>query len=259
MSKPPMSKLLVETHAVEDGQILEIVLNRPEVHNAIDGETARGLLAAWQRFRDDDGLSVAILRGAGDKAFSAGADLAALAELSDEGGLGPLGGSRLVQTKPVISVSQGHTYAGGLELFCLGHIRLCEPQAVFSVACRRWGVPLVDGGTVRLPRLLGLAQALPLIITGVRVDAARAREIGLVWEVTESGRGVERAFAMARQICRLPQEAMRNDLASAVLGWDATWKEALAREAAGLEPVINSPGTKRGVERFLAGERWWFE
>lgn len=252
-----MSKVLVESHAADGGRILEIVINRPEVHNAIDGETAHRLLAAWEQFHDDDGLSVAILRGAGERAFSAGADLSALAELG--GQRGPLGGTRLMIAKPVITVSQGHTYAGGLELFCLGHIRLCEPAAVFSVACRRWGVPLVDGGTVRLPRWIGLGNALPLILTGIRVDAARAREIGLVWEVTEAGRGPQRAFAMARQLCRLPQEAMRNDLRSALTTWDLAWDEALAHEAAGLESVIHSPGTRRGVERFLAGDRWWFE
>lgn len=261
MSAP---KVLVETHAAAEGQILEIVINRPEVHNAIDGETARALLAAWRRFRDDPQLFVAILRGAGTQAFSSGADLAALEELAavnaapEDPDLGPLGGTRIVPTKPVITVSQGHTYAGGLELYCLGHIRLAEPQAVFSVACRRWGVPLVDGGTVRLPRLLGLGNALPLIITGVRVDAPRARELGLVWEIVEPGRGVDRAFEMAQQICRLPQEAMRGDLKSAVEGWDQSWSDALTSEAANLAPVMQSSGTVRGIERFLSGERWWF-
>ncbi len=141
-------------HPGDEGHILEIMINRPEVHNCVNGEAARLLLAAWQRFKEDDQLLVALLHGAGDRAFCSGADLSALDELAQLAaptetsgtpthGLGPMGGSRIVQTKPVITVSQGYTYAGGLELFCHGHIRLAEPQATFSVACRRWGVPLV--------------------------------------------------------------------------------------------------------------------
>jgi enoyl-CoA hydratase/carnithine racemase len=153
-AEPPV---LVTTHAVEGGAILEIVINRPEVHNAVNGTAAKLLLAAWQKFRDDDSLTVAILRGAGETAFCSGADLSGLDALADLGasreeiarfvreGTGPMGGTRIVQSKPVITISQGYTYAGGLELFCHGHIRLAEPQATFSVACRRWGVPLVEG------------------------------------------------------------------------------------------------------------------
>ena len=152
------------------------------------------LLDAWQTFRDDDSLTVAVLHGAGDKAFCSGADLRrwspgqARRRAADAAGRaaaarGRWGASRIVQVKPVITMSQGYTYAGGLELFCHGHIRLAEPQATFSVACRRWGVPLVDGGTVYLPRLLGWGAALPLIITGERISAERAQQIGLVWEL----------------------------------------------------------------------------
>jgi len=181
--------VLVTSHAVDGGNIFEITINRPEVHNAVNGEAARLLLGAWRQFRDDDSLTVAVLHGAGEQAFCSGADLTGLEELAHVGALaadagslgsGPMGGSRLVQSKPVITVSQGYTYAGGLELFCHGHIRLAEPQATFSVACRRWGVPLVDGGTVYLPRLIGWGAALPLIITGQRISAERAFQIGLV-------------------------------------------------------------------------------
>lgn len=260
-----MSKVIVETHAGEEGDILEIVLNRPEAHNAVDGEMARALLEAWERFAGDPRLAVAVVRASGGKAFCSGADLAALDQLaargadSEQARRGPLGGTRIVPAKPVITVSEGHTYAGGLEIFCLGHIRLCEPQALFSVACRRWGVPLVDGGTVRLPRLLGLGNALPLIITGIRIDAARARELGLVWEVVPTGQGVERAFHMARQIARLPQEALRVDLKSALESWNLAWDQALANESSRMEAVLRSPSTRQGVERFLSGERWWFD
>ena len=187
---PPV---IVTPHAVEGGGILEIEINRPDVHNAVNGEAARLLWDAWLRFRDDDSLTVAILHGAGETAFCSGADLTGLEELArvaaEAEASGPMGGSRIVQAKPVITVSQGYTYAGGLELFCHGHIRLAEPQATFSVACRRWGVPLVDGGTVYLPRLLGWGAALPLIITGQRITAERGVQIGLIWELVPQPRG----------------------------------------------------------------------
>jgi enoyl-CoA hydratase len=261
----------VTTHNVEGGAILEIVINRPEVHNAVNGTTAKLLLAAWLRFRDDDSLTVAILRGAGDQAFCSGADLSGLDALADIGasreeiarfvreGTGPMGGTRIVQTKPVIAVSQGYAYAGGLELFCHGHIRLAEPQATFSVACRRWGVPLVDGGTVYLPRLIGWGAALPLIITGQKISAERAHQIGLVWELVPQGAGVERAFSIARQICQLPRDAMLADLNAALAGWNLPLEAALELEARNLHPVMNSESTRQGVMAFQQGKRFWFK
>lgn len=263
--------VLTRVHEYAGGGILEITLNRPEMHNAVDGESARLLLEAWTRFRDDDRLWVAILRGAGEKAFCAGADLRALGELAKlhasdaeidalaREGTGPMGGSRIVQKKPVITVTQGYTYAGGLELYCHGHIRIAEPEASFSVACRRWGVPLVDGGTVYLPRLLGWGSALPLIITGQRIDGRRAHEIGLVWELVPAGLGVNRAFEMARQICEQPQDALRADLESAICGMHLPIHEALALEARNLYPVMRSESTKAGVETFQSGKRFWFQ
>ncbi|MCA9061947.1 MAG: enoyl-CoA hydratase/isomerase family protein, partial [Planctomycetaceae bacterium] len=174
-------------------------------------------------------------------------------------GTGPMGGSRIVQLKPVITCSQGYTYAGGLELFCHGHIRIAERPATFSVACRRWGVPLVDGGTVYLPRLLGWGHALPLIITGQRVTAERAAEIGLVWEVVEAGEGFARAMDVARQICDQPRDAMLADLNSAIRGWHLGLEEALELEAESFEPVVSSDSMKQGVKRFLSGARNWFK
>ena len=265
------AKVLTHVHDVPGGRIFEIVINRPEVHNCIDGEAAAVLLEAWTRFRDDHTLTVAVLRGEGDEAFCSGADLSALeglASLSDAPaeiehrvyyGTGPMGGTRIVQMKPVITVSQGHTYAGGLELFCHGHIRLAEPTARFSVACRRWGVPLVDGGTVYLPRLLNWGAALPLIITGQRIDAQRAYEIGLVWELTEAGQGVERAMQYARQICQQPRDALLADLASTLHGTHLSLEEALRLEARNLDPVVRSQSMREGVARFLGGQRSWFE
>ncbi len=258
------------------GRILQITLARPEVHNAVDGATAALLLEAWTRFRDDDNLVVAVLHGAGEKSFCSGADLAGLAGMAQlsaasqaeldrqiddlvRHGTGPMGGTRIVQRKPVITVSQGFTYAGGLELFCHGHIRLAEPAATFSVACRRWGVPLVDGGTVYLPRLLGWGAALPLIITGQRISAERAYQLGLVWELVDQGRGLERALDMARQICALPRDAMLADLASAIEGSHLPLDEAMQREAQNLYPVMTSQSMQEGVARFLQGERFWFQ
>lgn len=260
MSPPP---IVTARHDVAGGSILQITLNRPEAHNAVNAEAAGLLLAAWRQFRDDDSLSVAILHGAGEKAFCSGADLKGLAGLAGinvaDPESGPMGGTRIVQTKPVITVSHGYTYAGGLELFCHGHIRLAEPTASFSVACRRWGVPLVDGGTVYLPRLLAWGAALPLIITGQRIDARRAYEIGLVWELVEPGQGLDRALDYARQICAQPRDAMFADLRSALLGAHLPVADALRLEAENLVPVMQSESTAAGLQNFIAGKRFWFE
>ncbi len=262
--------VLLTRHDADGGAILQITINRPAVHNAVDGAAARLLLEAWRAFRDDETLTVAVLHGAGERAFCSGADLSALESLAHIGatrdevaayvqhGTGPMGGTRIVQAKPVIAVAQGYAYAGGLELFCHGHIRLAEPQATFSVACRRWGVPLVDGGTVYLPRLLGWGAALPLIITGQRITAERAYQIGLVWEVVPEGGGLARALDMARQICQQPRDAMLADLSSALHSWHLPLESALTLEAQNLHPVMQSESTQRGVEAFQQGKRFWF-
>lgn len=268
--------ILTQMHDVPGGRILQITMNRPDVHNACNGEMAKYFLEAWQTFQRDNSLVVAVLHGAGDKSFCAGADLTALNELAAgifpggsavptagelenyaQNNPGPMGGSRIVQHKPVITVSHGYTYAGGLELFCHGHIRIAEPQALFSVACRRWGVPLVDGGTVYLPRLLNWGAALPLIITGQRIRAKRAYEIGLVWELVKKGQGLTRALKLAQQICASPRDALMADLASAINGSHLSLKEALTVEARNLYPVATSESMKEGVARFNSGERFW--
>ncbi len=261
--------LLTREFAVPGGKIFQITMNRPELHNCVNGAMARLFLDAWRRFRDDPELVVCVLHGAGEKSFCSGADLAALGELAElytdperirdrvKNGTGPLGGSRLLQKKPVITVSQGYTYAGGLELYCHGHIRIAEKQALFSVACRRWGVPLVDGGTVYLPRLLGLGGALPLIITGQRIRAQRAYELGLAWEVVARGRGLERALYIARDICAQPRDALLADLKSALDGFHLDWAGALELEAENLDTVVASESMRAGVARFNAGTRFW--
>lgn len=249
-------------------------MNRPEVHNAVNGEMAKYFLEAWLNFRSDNSLTVAVLHGAGDKSFCAGADLTALETLGAgligdakpdatalenyaQNDSGCMGGTRIIQQKPVITVSHGYTYAGGLELFCHGHIRIAEPQALFSVACRRWGVPLVDGGTVYLPRLLNWGAALPLIITGQRIRAKRAYEIGLVWELAKKGEGLTRALKMAKQICASPRDAMMADVASVLNGTHLPLREAMTLEARNLHPVATSESMRAGVERFNKGERFW--
>lgn len=261
--------LLTNIYSQKKGKVFEIVMNRPDVHNAVNGEMAKLFLEAWQEFKDNDDLTVAVLRGAGDKSFCSGADLHALEGLVNlnaspgeeadyiKNGKGPMGGTRIIQTKPVITVSQGYTYAGGLELFCHGHIRIAERQALFSVACRRWGVPLVDGGTVYLPRLLGFANALPLIITGQRIRADRAHQIGLVWELTEKGKGLSRAMKIAEQVCEQPRDALMADLSSAVNGYHLPLEEALELEAKNIFPVCRSQSFKEGVESFQEGKRFW--
>jgi len=267
--------ILTKVHETKGGKFFQITMNRPDVHNAVNGEMAKQFLDAWLRFRDDNDLVVAVLHGAGEKSFCAGADLTALETLGGnllqskiapdaaalenyaQNDTGPMGGTRLIQQKPVITVSHGYTYAGGLELFCHGHIRIAEPQALFSVACRRWGVPLVDGGTVYLPRLLNWGAALPLIITGQRIRAKRAYEIGLVWELTQKGKGLERAMKLATQICASPRDAMIADLASALNGTHLPLREAMTLEARNLYPVATSESMKKGVERFNSGERFW--
>ena len=264
-----MSPLITQTHSVPGGKIFQITMNRPDVHNCVNGQMAKLFLAAWTEFRDNPDLTVCVLHGAGDKSFCSGADLAALGELANikasadeiahtvQHGTGPLGGSRILQKKPVITVSQGYTYAGGLELYCHGHIRIAEKQALFSVACRRWGVPLVDGGTVYLPRLLGFAGALPLIITGQRIRADRAYQIGLAWEVVEKGKGLDRALTIARQVCAQPRDALFADMRSVLDGFHLPIEEALRMEAENLHPVMRSQSTQEGVDKFLKGERFW--
>jgi enoyl-CoA hydratase/carnithine racemase len=262
--------VVLTEHKFDAGIVLGIMINRPEVHNAVDGATARALLGAWRAFRDNEELTVAVLHGAGESAFCSGADLKGLGTLARleatneeiaafvEHGTGPMGGTRIVQHKPVITVSQGYTYAGGLELFCHGHIRIAEPQATFSVACRRWGVPLVDGGTVYLPRLLGWGAALPLVLTGERISAQRAHQIGLIWELAPKGEGLARAMSIAEQLCQQPRDAMLADLNSVLEGFHLPIEAALQLEARNLYPVMGSESTRRGVERFARGERFWF-
>jgi enoyl-CoA hydratase len=240
------------------GAVTTVVLSRPEVRNAVDGPTAQELSDAFRAFDADPDASVAVLWGAGGT-FCAGADLKALGtERSNqvtedvENTDGPMGPTRLRLGKPVIAAIAGHAVAGGLELALWCDLRVAEEDAVLSVFCRRWGVPLIDGGTVRLPRLIGTSRALDLVLTGRPVDAAEAHAIGLVNRVVAPGRAREAAEELAAEIAAFPQVCMRNDRLSLLESEGLTESAAMANELLhGKESVTAEALT--GAARFAAG------
>jgi enoyl-CoA hydratase len=234
-----------------------VTLLRPEVRNAVDGATARALAAAFRAFDADPESDVAVLYGA-NGTFCAGADLKAIAGASggntlSPDGDGPMGPSRMVLGKPVIAAIAGHAVAGGLELALWCDLRVVERSAVLGVYCRRWGVPLIDGGTIRLPRLIGHSRALDLILTGRPVDANEALQMGLANRVVEDGAALDAALELAAQLARFPQQCLRSDRRSAYEQWDLPLEAALHNEfSRGLE-VIASQETLAGATRFASG------
>lgn len=239
------------------GRVMRIAIDRPSRRNAVDGATAAALADAFRAFEISDTCDVAVLHGSGGH-FCAGADLKAVA--AGEGanrmsasGDGPMGPSRMHLSKPVIAAVDGHAVAGGLELALWCDLRVADPAAVFGVFCRRWGVPLVDGGSVRLPRIVGQSRALDMILTGRAVDAAEALQMGLVNRVSEPGRALEHALELAQQLCAFPQQCMRADRASALKQWSFSEDHALVQEFAGGEAVVASGETLRGASRFDEG------
>jgi enoyl-CoA hydratase len=208
-----------------------LTLDRPERHNAVDGATADALRDAFEAFVNDDDARVLVLTGAGEKAFCAGADLKAIASLDADRPGGPLGFTRLASPKPAIAAISGWCLAGGLELALWCDLRIATETAVLGCAERRWGVPLIDGGTQRLPRVIGAGRALDLVLTGRTVEAEEALRIGLVTEVVEPGRHVERALALAEQIAEFPQETMLSDRRALLDGAALGLEQGLAREA----------------------------
>ncbi len=237
------------------GPVTTVVLDRPEARNAVDGPTAQALADAFRAFDADDEAAVAVLHGAGGT-FCAGADLKAIGEgrgnRLDAEGDGPMGPSRLALGKPVIAAIAGHAVAGGLELALWCDLRVMEEDAVLGVFCRRWGVPLIDGGTVRLPRLIGLARALDLILTGRPVEAAEAERIGLATRVVPTGTAREAAEQLAAELARFPQRCLRADRRSALGGQGLDVDAALAAEFAGGVPVVAAEALD-GAARFAAG------
>lgn len=246
----------VMTHI--DGAIVTITLHRPECRNAVDGPTALALRRAFEAFERDDTLAVAVLTGGGGT-FCAGADLKALGDpvrripVEPTGTApGPMGPTRLVFSKPVIAAIEGHAVAGGLELALMCDLRVAARSAIFGVFCRRWGVPLIDGGTVRLPRIVGMGRALDLILTGRAVGADEALAMGLANRVVEDGDALTTAQLLARQIAAFPQACLRADRASAHAQWDLALAQALQLEGAGGYPVVAAEAIA-GAARFAAG------
>jgi enoyl-CoA hydratase/carnithine racemase len=240
----------------QDGPVTLITIERPERMNAIGARTHRELVDAWGRFRDDDDAHVAVLTGSGDRAFCAGGDLKSGVDgepLELAGGAdGVLGPSRWTDVyKPVIAAVNGAAYAGGLEWVCWCDLAIADEHATFGVTCRRWNIGLADGGTQRLPRIVGMRRAMELIITGRVIDAGEALRIGLVNEVVPSGTCVERALELAREIAALPQPAIRTDKEAAVRGFGRPLDEGLRIEAECFERSIFSEETIEGVRRFV--------
>jgi enoyl-CoA hydratase len=236
--------------------IVTIVMDRPEARNAVDGPAARALADAFREFEADESLRVAVLWGAGG-VFCAGADLKARGSarglrLAPDGD-GPMGPSRKPLTKPTIAAVEGYAVAGGLELALACDLRVASETAIFGVFCRRWGVPLIDGGTVRLPRLIGLSRALDLILTGRPVEAREALAFGLANRVVPAGQAREEAEALARQIAGFPPRCVRSDRRSAWEGLGLPLDAALANEFALGKATADSGESQEGAQRFAAG------
>lgn len=255
-----MAKVLYE----KQDHIVVITINRPEVMNAVDEETAELLMSCWLKFRDDDDAYVAILTGAGDKAFCAGADLKSLVpgartrRMSRHqlrrfvyNGPGYMGYTRGTDIfKPIIAAVNGYCFAGGLELACFCDFRIASENAEFGVLNRRWNVGLADGGTQRLPRIIGLGRALELIITGKRIDAWEAYRIGLVNEVVPQGRLMERVMEIARLICSYPQGSIRTDKQAVLMGLGRPLEDGLRIETALFQTLIGSHDFEEGPRAF---------
>ena len=239
-----------------DGRVRIISINRPQARNAVDRETANELADAFAHFDQDTDTDVAILTGV-DGAFCAGADLKRVAEgegnLMRREGNGPMGPSRMLLHKPVIAAVEGHAVAGGLELAVWCDLRVAANDATFGVYCRRWGVPLVDGGTIRLTRLIGQSHAMDLILTGRGIDGAEAYRMGLANRLCEPGQALATALELAHQRCELPQLCIRNDRLSAYQQWSMTLPEALLNETELGLSVIQSGETRTGATRFADG------
>ncbi len=241
------------------GRALVVTINRPDVRNCVDAETAQALFEAVTAFRDDNSLDVLILTGAGDLSFCSGADLKDIQGLGTRPGAresGPMGISRLTDVaKPTIAAVNGYCTAGGLELACWCDFRVAAVNAQFGVLNRRWGVPLLDGGTQRLPRIVGLGHALYLIETGVLINAGHAFRMGLVQEVVPQGQALSRALAIAEALSAYPQTAMRNDRRAAVEGTTLPLPAGLAFEVEAHRDTLTDPAMAEWLARYAAGDR----
>jgi len=245
----------------QDERITIIAINRAERRNAVNGETARELYAAFQSFDEDDGADVAILTGMGGT-FCAGADLKAFTDGEDsnpmgDGGinsLAPMGVSRMQLSKPAIAAIEGHAVAGGMELALWCDLRVMAQDAIMGIFCRRFGVPLVDMGTIRLPRLIGQSRAMDLTLTGRPVDTKEAEHIGLANRVCATGNALETAIALAKDIAQFPQACMRSDRQSMLDQWSLDTQTAIHNETKLGMDTINSGETLAGATRFSEGK-----
>jgi len=257
-----MSKSAPPILTAIDGPVFIVTINRPERRNAVDRVSADALAAAFRAFDGDDDLSVAVLTGAGEN-FCAGADLKAIAEgagnrIEKDGDGpqldGPMGSTRLALSKPVIAAIEGHAVAGGIELALWCDLRVAARNATFGVYCRRFGVPLIDGGTVRLPRLIGQSRAMDMILTGRGVGAEEAYDWGLANRLAEPGKALAEATRLAHDLAALPQICMRNDRASALAQWSLPEREAMREEfRLGLN-TLESGETISGATQFAEGK-----
>ena len=249
-----MSTVSVEVR----GRTAIVTIERPERRNAVDAETAQALYDAFKGFDADQALDVAILQGRGE-AFCAGADLKGVAEgrgnpVRPDGDFGPMGCTRLALSKPVIAAIEGHAVAGGLEVAAWCDLRVAAEDAVLGVFCRRFGVPLIDLGTVRLPRLIGHSRAMDLILTGRPVGGREALEMGLVNRLAAKGQALAVALELAEQIAAFPQACMRNDRASAIAQWSLDWDSAMRFELERGQDSLRSGDARAGAARFASGE-----
>jgi enoyl-CoA hydratase len=247
----------VTVHYEVEGPIAVVTIDRPEVRNAIDGSTAKQLAESFQNFESDNTLSVAVLTGA-DGTFCSGADLKAVS--SDQNNLrvdlegdGPLGCTRMSLSKPVIAAVEGHAVAGGLELALWADLRVAANDAVFGVYCRRWGVPLVDGGTIRLPRLIGQSHANDMILTGRGVSGQEAFNMGLANRLCSPGMALSEAQNLAQQLAEFPQLCLRSDRRSSYEQWGMSFEDALRNETVLGRETIESGETREGATRFAQG------
>jgi enoyl-CoA hydratase len=243
-----------------DDPIAVVTIDRAEVANAVDRPTAEALADAFREFDADESLAVAVLTGANGK-FCAGADLKAMQEDGaprasrvEPDGDGPVGPTRMLLGKPVIAAVEGHAVAGGLELAAWCDLRVAAEDAVFGVYCRRWGIPLMDGGTIRLARLIGHSHALDLILTGRGVSGEEALRMGLANRVVPSGQALEAAIALAKDIASRPQAALRSDRLSSYEQWSLPLDEALANEYRHGMATLETGELFGGLDRYASGD-----
>ncbi|HZV20855.1 MAG TPA: crotonase/enoyl-CoA hydratase family protein [Hyphomicrobiales bacterium] len=245
--------------AERNGPVTTIILSRPEVRNAVDPQTAAELTKAFKAFEEDDEARIAVLFG-DHGTFCAGADLKAFLGSADwrswvgaDAGTAPMGPSKLRLSKPTIAAVAGYAVAGGLELALWCDLRVVEAEAIFGVFCRRWGVPLIDGGTVRLPRIIGQGRALEMILTGRPVKADEALAWGLANRVVPKGQARQAAEELAAEIAAFPLNCVKSDRLSVYEQWDLAWDDALTNELRRGYETLESGETREGVTRFAGG------